>query len=300
METYEFLKDVKELEFFWKYGVPNLQPNEVYFMSTSARNKRLTEEERQYYQVGRSEMFHKEIVKDDSWESFIKAIHRCESNKLAYLTKAGMPYPDKVLVLYWNINPTDAYKAMLDQIDGLINVQRELTDSVLKNSQAGIESAWKNVRSSHTTGQSVFARTFGTKTWIDIDCDMEMTNKLVIYEQLNHIRHWLEQHHVTRGNCMIVETSGGFHFLIKADVLPLLGKEFKTNPVKEIIEIIEEHFTYHYINNGTALVNTGIKINEVVQNNNFMIPLVGTLQYGDHIVRVVNKDDFEDKDISHE
>jgi hypothetical protein len=294
MDTYKFIADINELEWFWKFGVPKLEPNEVYFMSTSARNKRLTEEEREYYKVGRSEMWHKEIVKEDDWGMFLKAIHRCEANKLAYLTKAGMPFPDKVLVLYWNINPTDAYKSMLDHIDGLIRVQRELSDSVLKNSQAGIASAWKNIRASHTTGQSVFARSFGTRTWVDIDCDMENWDNPIGHKQLNYVRSWLESHKITQGNYMVIHTAGGLHFLIRTEVLPLLGRELKSNPVESIIKTITDYFTLHFINDGTTVVKTGIIVNEVVQNSNMMVGLPGTLQYGEHIIRVLNKEDFDE------
>ena len=56
-------------------------------------------------------MFHTEISKvhideEYSWIDFLSAISKFEVNKLAYLTKKKLPYPDKSLVLYMYMNPT--------------------------------------------------------------------------------------------------------------------------------------------------------------------------------------------------
>lgn len=191
LPTYKFLKDANELKWFWAYAMRPLKPNEVYFISTSARNKRLDEAEREYFQVGRSEMWHKEIITEDDFSRFLRGIRRCEANKLAYLTKGGMPYPDKVLVLYTNIAPINAYSAMTKQIDNLINTQRELVDSVLKNSQQGIDQAYHNIRHSHTTGQSVFARSFSDSDWVDIDSDIEGWDNAAGLEAIEAVKNLL-------------------------------------------------------------------------------------------------------------
>jgi hypothetical protein len=282
--TYEFLKDIDELKWFWTYAMRPLKPHEVYFISTGARNKRLTEQEREYFQVGRSEMFHKEIITEDYYSRFLRGIRRCESNKLAYLTKAGIPYPDSVLVLYTNIVPTDAYLAMTNQIDNLITIQRELVNSVLKNSQPGIAQTYRNIRHSHTTGQSIFARSFSDSDWLDIDSDIEGWDKNSGPEAIEAIKNFLYAE-IGKGNFIQVQTTGGFHWLIRKSKLSGIGQKYKTDPITIIIQSM------------TSLCargnkETGIVINEIIRNKNEMIPLPGTVQYGSHIVKVLNKDDF--------
>jgi hypothetical protein len=286
--TYEFLNDLDELKWFWTYAMRPLKPNEVYFISTSARNKRLDEAEREYFQVGRSEMWHKEIINEDDFSRFLRGIRRCEANRLAYLTKNGMPYPDKVLVLYINTAPVDAYSAMTKQIDSLLAAQRELTDSVLKNSPQGAVQAYHNIRRSHITGQSVFARSFGESVWVDIDSDIEGYDNDRGRETIQGVKELLYTE-IGRGNFMQVQTAGGFHWLIRKSELSDVGRKYKADPIGTIISFMT-----------SAFKAGGITVNEIVQNRNEMIPLPGTIQYGRHIVRVVNKEDFKESDRFHE
>jgi hypothetical protein len=282
--TYEFLKDIDELKWFWTYAMRPLKPNEVYFISTSARNKRLDETERECFEVGRSEMWHKEIIAEDDFSRFLRGIRRCEANKLAYLTKSGIPYPDKVLVLYANIAPIDAYSAMTKQIDNLINTQRELTDSVLKNSQQGIAQAYRNIRHSHTTGQSVFARSYGDNDWADIDSDIEGWDNTAGLEAIETIKNILYTE-IGKGNFIQVQTAGGFHWLIRKSKLSDVGRKYKADPIAAIIRSM----TAACVLRGKE---TGIVINEIIRNKNEMIPLPGTVQYGSHTVQVLNRQDF--------
>jgi hypothetical protein len=280
--VYEFLKDIDELKWFWTYAMRPLKQHEVYFISLSARNKRLSaEEEREYFHLGRSEMFHKEIITEDEFSRFLRGIRRCESNKLAYLTKSGRPYPDKVLVLYANIAPTDAYSAMTKQLENLMSIQRALTDSVLRNSPSGIALAYQNIRHSHTTGQSVFARSFSDSDWTDIDSDIEFCetddNGRDAFRKVKDFLYG----EIGRGNFMQIQTAGGFHWLIRKSILSDVGRKYKADPVTSIIAFIHSIFKAH-----------GVTVNEIVKNRNGMIPLPGTVQYGSHIVRVMNKQDF--------
>jgi hypothetical protein len=285
---YEFLKDIDELKWFWTYAMRPIKPNEVYFISTSARNKRLSEEEREYFLVGRSEMFHKEIIAEDDYSRFLRGIRRCESNKLAYLTKAGMPYPDRVLVLYTNIAPTDAYTAMTKQIDNLITVQRELVDSVLKNSRSGIAQAYRNIRHSHTTGQSVFARSFSDSDWVDIDFDIENYQTDEGIEALESVKKIFYEE-IGKGNFMQIQTVGGFHWLVRKSELSAIGRKYRADPIQTIISLAT-----------SILASRGVVIKEIIRNKNEMIPLPGAVQYGIHVVKVLNKDDFTPDKRMHE
>jgi hypothetical protein len=278
-EVYKFLADEEELKWFWKFGVPPLKPYEVYFISTSARNKRLNPEEREHYQVGRSEMWHKEIIAEDDYARFIKAIRRCECNKEAYLTKAGLSYPDCVLVLYYNVVPSNAYRAMQQQMIYLMDLQKQLTDAVVGNSEGGIEACYKNIRHCHTTGQSVFARSFSDAVWVDIDMDCKPKPALEVVERVR--LHLLDQLDFSKGDFMIIDTAGGDHIMFRSAALKAAGARFKGDPVKKVIDGMSD-----------VLQASGLEPEEIVRNKNEMVALPGTLQYGDHIVRVLNKEDF--------
>jgi hypothetical protein len=288
-ETYRFLEDIEELRWFYTYAMSPLRRNECWFLSTSARNKCLNEEERKLYQIGRSEMWKKEVVTEDSFDKLIRGIHRCETNKLAYTTKAGIPYPDKVLVLYLNIAPTDAYKAMCDQIDHLITIQRSLVDSVLKNGKTSADEVFYNIRRSHITGQSIFARTWGEKIWVDIDIDLEGYDTIQGHCAYSEVHEFL-QRTIGLGNFIIVRTAGGLHYLLRRTALTAYARSIKSDPVINIIEAMTVLFKKEepYIN-----------VKEIVKNINEMIPCVGSVQHGNHLVFVTNKEDFTPEEALH-
>ena len=272
METYKFMHSQEELRWWGDYGVPPLKPNEIYFLSLSCRNKSLTEEERQYYQCGRSEMFAKQQIRHDTWEDFLKHVKRFEVRRDAYLTKSGVPFPQKSLVVYWNLTPIDVVKAMRDQISHLIEIQSALTDSALKGSKAALDDSFHKARKSFDTAQSLFARNFGTKVWVDIDVDKSDMSDSDYCE----IRAFFEGEASFRvGDVMYVRTGGGIHCLIRKSAL-------NVNP-KWIGESIQGR----------------IGAKEAVVNSNQMMPLPGTFQYGDRPVYVMNKDDFSEGDKLH-
>jgi hypothetical protein len=288
-ETYHFLKDEDELRWFYSYCVPPLKPNECYFASNSARNKVFTEAEKQTFMCGRSEMWLKTVITEDSYLSVRKGIRRLECNKEAYLTKSGLSYPAKCLVLYWNIVPTDAYKAMKDQLINLVRIQQEMTDSIIKGSKEALESSWKNVRHSHTTGQSVFARSFGTAEWVDIDMDcLDWKRTTAGWECLDAIKMKLTEI-LGRANYVQIQTAGGWHWLLRVRALKEAGRALKEDPIKRIITEM-----------GSELESYNFHPKEIVRNSNEMIPLPGTLQYGSHVVQVYNKEDFTEADRLHD
>ena len=232
-------------------------------MSLSCRNKTLTEDEREFFKCGRSEMFSKQQIRHDDWNSFLKHVKRFEVRKDAYLTKSGQTYPQKALVVYWNICPIDAYKAMKDQMSYLTEVLTSLTDSALKNSQGGIDEAYYKVRKSFDTCQSLFARNFGEKHWVDIDCDIENASD----SDYHNIRLVMDKE-FSPGDVMYILTAGGIHCMIRRTAI-------RNNPVL----LCEQ-------------IDKAVKAKEIIRNRNEMVALPGTFQYENHIVRVINKKDF--------
>jgi hypothetical protein len=280
-EVYRFLADENELRWAWKFIIAPLNPREAHFISLSARNKQLDEEERRHYQVGRSEMFAKQVVADDAYETYVKHIRRCEANKQAFLTKSSMPYPDKVLVMYMTLPKVDCYRAMDDQMTHLMGLKNALLDSALKGSAEAINESYKAIRHTHSIGQSIFARCWGHNEWIDIDVDAPLLGS----DELHAVNFMtaalpLITEIVGVGNVAVVHTAGGEHWLIRKRCI-------KQNPTT-FITVLEETLKYQ-----------GYEYKEVVRNTNLMIPHPGTVQYGTHIVRVLNKSDFTEEHVLH-
>jgi hypothetical protein len=61
-EYHNFIYDEEQIRKFVSTLSP-LKKDEVYFVSMSARNKYLTDEERRTYDLGRTEMFARELIK---------------------------------------------------------------------------------------------------------------------------------------------------------------------------------------------------------------------------------------------
>lgn len=273
-DIYEIVGDVDEIKFYWNYGLPPLKRNEIFFVSMSSRNKKLSEEERLYYKVSRSEMFAKQQIRHDSFKDFLKHLYRFEVNKNAYFTKNHMHYPAKTLVCYINICPIDAYKAMKDQITYLSEVLNGLTDSALKVSINGINDSFYKIRKSFDTCQSLFARNFGEKYWIDFDIDGQLDE-----QDYNNVKHCFYLNTAAKpGDLMMIKTGGGLHCFLKKTVLNM-------NPSLLISAL------YGCIENS--------KVTEIIHNKNEMCALPGTYMYGtekENIVRIINKEDFRNID----
>ena len=95
-DYYKIIYSEDELKWFFDHCVPSLKKDEVFFCSLSARNKYLTEEERETLGLGRTEMMSKTIIRHDSWERFLEHIHRLECHKKGLLTKKVFQSPKSV------------------------------------------------------------------------------------------------------------------------------------------------------------------------------------------------------------
>ena len=271
MSYFKIIGDESELKWFFEYGVPPLKKNEIYFVSMSLRKKKLDSEERKI--LTHNEMFNKLQIRKDDWEYFLSHIKRLEQRIDGYFPIESENFIHKAIVTYWNLSPINAYSAMKDQMAHLTEIMSELTDSALKSSAPALNNAYYKVRKSFDTTQSLFARNFGTKYWIDIDVDHNFTESEYdkVMQLLYNIVDSKNEPFFIPGDIMAVSTAGGIHFLLKRD-------KVKLNPTwicKEIERILP-------------------KAKEVVRNSNEMIPLVGTTQYENHIVRVLNKEDFNE------
>jgi len=248
---------IKDKEQFNKFIdiLPDLQNDETFFISLSARNKYLTDEERNHYGLGRTEMFGRTIVK--SKENFEFAMKKLEANLKYKTTKNGLAIPEKALVVYININPSsmigayrlfsqemdkffyDTYRASINNNDptvnhdGFINMERKLMNAIQKSRSR--------------------------KVYIDIDMDKVGINTV----------NWFAMYLDNEGiKYHIIKTQGGYHVLIKTDTIP---KGFNLGAI-----VFDANNEVEDEGNG----------GEVVFNSNQMVPCVGTLMADGHLVEL--------------
>ena len=222
--------------------MPETEQDEVYFVSLSARNKYLTDEEREFYGLGRTEMFSRTVVYDK--EGLRYAMKKLEATLSYRKTKGGKPIPEKALVTYVNINPCStigAYMTFKEQMD---NIMKEMLFSRLHDKEGPTFEPWHRIER-HLMNNIQKSR--GRKLLVDIDIDTLDT------EILDEMQDFLRERDV---NFSVVGTQGGFHVLIDKTTLHKLNIFAK---VQELDKRIDK---------------------EVCINKNGMVPVPGTLQAG--------------------
>lgn len=95
----QFIYDENELKKFFDLYVPDSLPNEVYFISLSARNKYLTPEEKEELGLGKTEMMERRIIREKNWNKFIRSIRKFETNERAITSKNGFCIPKKCMTI---------------------------------------------------------------------------------------------------------------------------------------------------------------------------------------------------------
>ena len=254
------IQDEKQFNKFIEI-LPELQNDEVYFISLSARRKYLTDEERDTYALGRTEMFSRQIAK--SKEQLREYTMKKLGMSLLYkTTKNGLQIPEKALVVYININPSSMLKAyQLFQEE--MNKEMNAIINALRNNK---EPNYDRTLIQKRLLMNCVQKSSGEKHYIDIDCD---TKKPEVVESLTtSLSNSKIEFHV-------IETQGGFHFLIKKDTIPNNKKLKHLNIQKfNLMRIIQ------------AARDVDGERNEIEINGNVMVPVPGTNQ-ANFLVRMV-------------
>ena len=273
MKCFDFIKDEKELHWFFDHVFVQPKVGESYMEVLSARNKALTTEERETYHLGRSEMMRMEVLKGTkekiSWERFLSFCKRFNFDETSMLTDSGLPYPEKSLVLYFYINTSSEVKVTDKLVDYIMLNKTELINSYENGNKDGvIESKLKLSKVSYIS-KSLHASCISTKNYVDfdLDCDKEFlkNNYVTMKSVINSF--------FTSGSFFIVETKGGWHILVKHE-------HIKSNP-----SIFCNTIT-------STITNLGGEVSECILNKNSFLQLPGSLSR-DHIVTILNKEDFD-------
>ena len=247
MEHYKIVHSVDEIKKFYDL-IGELKDEEAYFLSMSARNKYLTEEEREQYELGRTEMFARKLVKQNSFEIFMRVVRTFEVAYGGYLSRGGKELPPKCLVLYANVNPVSGRKALQEFYNKTTQLLFDLSTSPQASAKlSGLDTELMNC----------YQRAKGTKSLIDIDFDVPEEG----FDLVERFVATMRERGVT---LEVVKTASGYHVLLRRETL-------KFNYPAVVSELHEE-----------AVERFGHA--EVMINKNEMCPLPGTFQAG-HKVR---------------
>lgn len=260
MEAIEgIIKDQKQFDKFIDI-LPELKNDEVYFISLSARNKYLTKDERNFYSLGQTEMFGREIAQTkEKLKDY--TIRKLEANLYSKRTRNGKEIPQKSLVCYMNVNPSGMVKSYF-QFQKEMNRQISEITIALQNDKKPNYS-FVNIQTREL--MNCIQKSTGTKHFIDIDCDTKepaVTESIILTLNDANIKYY------------IIETRGGYHFLIKKDTIP--SKKNGT---------IIRSFNLQKMCTD-AIKKSKIEKVEVMINGNAMVPVPGTMQ-SDFLVKLI-------------
>jgi len=246
---YTFIHDIEQVRKFHSLLSP-LKEDEAYFISMSARNKYLTAEERAYYDLGRKEMFDRKLVKETSFECFLRELRTFEVNDGGYTGRSNIPIPEKCMVIYANINPVSGILALREFYEKTNTILFEMGSNKSINKKFScLDSELLNC----------YQRAHGTSTLIDIDCDIPDDGADLVKTVCDDLR----EHDVVFN---VMKTRSGYHILIQRDTL--------TYNYKWIIENVNAEAVQRY------------ERAEIMVNRNQMVPCPGTISAGHKVVFV--------------
>ena len=319
-EVYDIVSDTAELKWFFDHVLQKPQVNESYTAVLVSRHKKLTKEEQEDIGLTRKEAeflavetFRLGHFKDalyqneNNWtfEKFLKQLRRLEVNKEAYTTAKGLPLPTKTLATIFYINPCDNIKVCREFFNQYLDVTQSISKAMLsgKTTVDNLQSyQWFDNAESNL--KHLRANQKGTRHYLDYDIDVpawwKASRTKEEYEALSpeeQIKPYINGYIVMKnildrtfgkGNYVIVDTSGGYHVLVKVSAI-------KSNPhnfCKEITDI------YNWAVNDLGMEpyvdeKGNCKFECIVNDSQIPgLPLPGTYQYGMKVT-VLNKEDFE-------
>lgn len=321
-EMYQMIADVNELEWFFDHAIFKPLPYESYSMVMVSRHKKLTKEEQLTIGLTRaeSEFLTVQVVrapkinhiqeqgeKAFSFENFLRHVRRFNVDKYAYTTALGEPLPEKTLAVIIYINPADDMKVadrVIETVEANKSAIVKAALSSKKNWNVDVMPVYQNFSNLESNIKHYKAQCKGSVYWMDFDIDVpgwfkqttwfvENNGKLEAryraskepdyYNQMKAIY----EKHFGKGNYIIIDTSGGYHVLVRTSVI-------RSNP-HLICKEVEAVYTRGVADGNEAYVDEkgNSKFEAIVNDSQIPgLPLPGTLQYG-RPVTVLNKEDFE-------
>lgn len=230
---------------------PELEEDEVIFLSLFQRNKHISLEDRKELGLSRCNVIDRVIC--TSKDKVIKHIKRWEANPEGFLIKTGVAIPNEALVPYITVQPISVLKAYQEFNKIMTEYIIELGNH--RGPKANKENTYHRIKKANSLLLDCHQHAYSRKVFIDVDFD---GNKG--WEKLPDFEAELLQHGVT---WVKVETNGGFHYLLRKDSLKF-----------NYTEVIKKY---------ASILDGG----ELTVSDNQAIPVPGCYQYGNFEVRVV-------------
>ena len=315
-EVYDVVADITELKWFFDHVIQKPQINESYTAVFVSRHKKLTKEEQEDIGLTRKEAeflavetFRLTHFKDASYQnennwtfdSFLKHLRRLEVNKDAYTTSKGLPLPTKTLATIFYVNPCDNIKVCREFFNQYLDVNQAISKAML-NGKTTVDNlqSYQWFDNAESNLKHLRANQKGTRYWLDFDLDVpawfKNTKDQDVYappKATHFIKGYYKQmidylnEAFDKGNYVIVDTSGGYHILVRASAI----KADPHNFCKDMQLVYQQAMTYGeepYVDEKGSC-----KLECIVNDSQIPgLPLPGTFQYN-RPVTVLNKEDFE-------
>ena len=262
-----------------------------------------------------------------TFEQFLQRLKRFNVDKGAYTTSTGNPISSKTLAIIFYVNPGDDMKVCRAFVDKYNTVNEAISKAMLNGKTvADNYQSYQWFGNAESTIKHLKANKKGSRYWMDFDIDTPKwfkENKLPELKFVNCIKYipsknyedWVSELmkiqgktciqdvsymeglramlNITfgKGNYVIVDTSGGFHILVRTSAI-------KANPhnfcrlVESLCRVgVKEGGEEEYLDE-----KGNLKFECVVNDSQIPgLPLPGTYQYN-RPVTVLNKEDFADED----
>lgn len=313
LPMYQMISSVEELKWFFEHVVNKPQVNESYSMVFVSRHKKLSKEEQKTIGLTRkeSEFLATQSIRlgkfkdalyideDNNWtfDNFLKRVRRFNVDKYAYTTALGEPIPTKTLAIIFYVNPCDDIK-VADALVTQINDVKTAIAKAMLNGKTTVD----NLQSYQMFGnlennlKHFKANQKGTRYWLDFDIDVPKWFKEGSFVQPE--THTKQSYYYNmccalnvdfgKGNYVIIDTSGGYHILVKTSSIKSNPHEFCKNMEWLYNLGVEKYGEEPYLDE-----NGNCKFECIVNDSQIPgLPLPGTYQY-DRPVTVLNKEDFE-------
>ena len=305
-EVYDVVADVNELKWFFDHVIQKPQINESYTAVFVSRHKKLTKEEQEDIGLTRKEAeflavetFRLGHFKDalyqneNNWtfERFLKHLRRLEVNKEAYTTSKGLPLPTKTLSTIFYVNPCDNTKVCREFFNQYLDVTQSISKAML-NGKTTVDNlqSYQWFDNAESNLKHLRANQKGTRYWLDFDIDVPKwfkEGKNYEDKPYYHVLLTLLDAYFKKGNYVVIDTSGGYHILVKTSAINQNPHNFCKH-MKDLYDDCVKRGEEPYLD------EKGNNKFECVVNDSQIpgVPLPGTYQYN-RPVTVLNKEDFE-------
>ena len=305
-EVYDVVADVNELKWFFDHVIQKPQINESYTAVFVSRHKKLTKEEQEDIGLTRKEAeflavetfrlghFKNALYQNENnwtFDSFLKHLRRLEVNKDAYTTSKGLPLPTKTLATIFYVNPCDNIKVCREFFNQYLDVTQSISKAML-NGKTTVDNlqSYQWFDNAESNLKHLRANQKGTRYWLDFDIDVPKwfkEGKNYEDKPYYHVLLTLLDAYFKKGNYVVIDTSGGYHILVKTSAINQNPHNFCKH-MKDLYDDCVKRGEEPYLD------EKGNNKFECVVNDSQIpgLPLPGTYQYGKKVT-VLNKEDFE-------